>query len=553
MQERVLEFLDIKDSYFIVPDQNRDRLVCYFSYAKDLGNRWEDQRIYNDPENLRQLALQMEENIISFAFTDFLMFNNPTKMKFRFPFILFIILSVNGFGQNTSYDEAIGKKGALQVISHMGIYEDSVKTAYIEKLGQNLVNKLDSKLFTYNFQIVDQSDPNAFALPAGHIYVTRGLLVLANNEDQLAGVIGHEIIHSQMRHTVKQMRKSIWPSLLQLPGDIAGVFSPVLAKALSPLTASSKAIIASHSRGHEKEADQYGVDIAAKAGYKPTELATILANLSKEVELLTGESERKNWLSDHPYTPKRLAYINKESKKVDVSEDAPISKSNREFLEKLDGLVFGQNPKQGVFQDNKFLHPELNITLNFPKNWTYINNPTAVGAIDSTKSAVIYLSGERKYGSAKAAADSIAYSYQKAKGSPVDEHKQVTINGLNGQLISIVDRSGSEPLPISLIWLELDGQILRIVFAGLNKFTDPLNKSAYSIRNITEAEKSSIQFKSVRIVDAQANESIEALSKRTSNLWNTELTAIINGMESGTILEKGQPIKIAVLKNYVKK
>lgn len=129
-----------------------------------------------------------------------------------------------------------------------------------------MFSKFDRKLFAYNFQIVDQSDPNVFALPAGHNYVTRGLLVLANNNDQLAGVIGHEIIHSQRRHTVKQVRKGILPSVLQLPGAIAGVFSPGLAKALSPLTTVYKAIIASHSHGHEKEADQYSVDMTLWPG-----------------------------------------------------------------------------------------------------------------------------------------------------------------------------------------------------------------------------------------------------------------------------------------------
>jgi len=474
-------------------------------------------------------------------------------MRIALSCLIIIISSINIYGQNTTKDKEIGDKGALQVISQMGIYDDSLKTAFVNKLGQNLVNKLDVKLFDYNFSIVDRSEPNAFALPAGHIYVTRGLMVLANNEDQLAGVIGHEIIHSQKRHTIKQMRKSILPGLLQIPGALAGVFSPGLAVALSPLTAGSKAIIASYGRGHEKEADELGISIAAKAGYKPTELAVILASLSAEVALLTGEEEKKNWLSDHPYTPKRLTYINKQSEKVEVSNDQPISKSNEAFLQQLDGLIYGENPRQGVFQKNKFLHPEMNFTIDFPENWTYINTRTAVGAIDTTNSAVIYLSGESKYGSAREAADSIAYAYGKAKGSPVDQHKEVNINGLNGQLISIIDRSGSDPLPIFLIWIEMDDILLRMVYAGLGKFSDALDKSAFSMKRITDDEKSTIKFKSVKIVEARENESIEQLNKRTANQWSTELTGIINGIKKEDNLKKGQLLKIAVVKSYKSK
>ena len=470
-------------------------------------------------------------------------------MRYR----VFLMLLASHFlvqGQDISYDEKIGAEGELMVERQMGIYDDSVKAGFVNEIGFRLVDQLGPQPFDYTFKIVDMAEPNAFALPAGHIYVTRGILALANTEDELAGVLSHEIIHSHRRHTVRQMKKSILPGLLQIPGAIVSSVAPDLGRVFDPLTMGSQAIIASHSRGHEKEADQYGIKIAGEAGYDPFQLATILKNLSQQAESMTGQEEKKNWLSDHPYTPKRIDYIYKNAEKIEVSGKKNIYKTRFDFLKQIDGLVYGDNPAQGVFNGPEFLHPDLDLFFLFPEKWRQMNTPTVVAAVDSTNSALIYLTLEHKYESARMAADSIAYLYEMKTGNHVDDQKELFVNGLNANLISVIDRSGQKPMYIFLMWVEFNDLLIKITGAGYEKYKSRLQKSAESIRKLNAEEKKSIKKHVLRIRKARANESLEDFNKRTGNEWDLSQTAIINGIDPSEKLQEGQILKISKLEPY---
>ena len=141
---------------------------------------------------------------------------------------LLLFVSILQQAQDYSYDKKIGAESAVQVEQMIGIYQDSALTAYVNAIGQRLVNVLVDTPLEFRFFVVDMAEPNAFALPGGYIYVSRGLLSLVNDEAELACVIGHEMIHVIKRHAVKQMRKSILPGLLYIPGAVVGVFNSSL-------------------------------------------------------------------------------------------------------------------------------------------------------------------------------------------------------------------------------------------------------------------------------------------------------------------------------------
>ena len=204
--------------------------------------------------------------------------------------LLLTTYSIVSFSQDYTVDKKMGAEGKAMVEATMGIYSDSAKTRIVSKIGKQLVNNLTTQPFPFEFYIVDDGEPNAFALPGGYVFFTRGILALANSEDELAGVMGHEIIHSYNRHSIKQKKKGILPGILQEPEALAGALGGNgVSKMFSPLSKGGEALMASHSRKDEYEADDLGVKLSAKSGYQPRALGDMLTTLEKSIEVFTGE------------------------------------------------------------------------------------------------------------------------------------------------------------------------------------------------------------------------------------------------------------------------
>ena len=313
---------------------------------------------------------------------------NPFKIVLSICFIVALNTLVGG--QNIKLDKELGAQNAQMVESQMGIYPHKEMNAYVEAIGQRLVAELDDPMFDYQFQIVDDPIPNAFALPGGYVYVTRGILSLITTEDELACVMAHEIIHVTRRHSIKQLRNSILPRMLELPGKIIGnVVNEDLGNLLTaPVETSNNLLLASYSRGHETESDQLGVELASKAGYDPNAMKGILDRLSGAIEILTQKEEEKSYFDDHPFTPDRLSNITKTTSKLNWSSSDKIAS---DFPQPINGLVFGENPSKGIFHENIFLHPELNFAITFPKGWDTENQPTSVNAMHQDRIAGIFV------------------------------------------------------------------------------------------------------------------------------------------------------------------
>ena len=253
--------------------------------------------------------------------------------------VLVICLYQVGWAQDAAQeDREIGEKVAKQVEASIGIY-DAPKTAdYVSSVGSSLVENLDSEFSEFSFQIVDQFEPNAFAAPGGFIYISRGLLVLLDSEDELAGVLGHEISHVTQRHAYQRNKKGVFSSIIKIPGNIVG---SVLGEGLgNVLNAPWDALSANYSRKQESEADELGMNLAATTGYDPLELAAILARMQAEIEALTQEQMRFSFFDSHPSTPKRVQNIQKLSEELVIESSSPVATSRNKFLSNLDGIHF---------------------------------------------------------------------------------------------------------------------------------------------------------------------------------------------------------------------
>lgn len=453
---------------------------------------------------------------------------------------------------STEKEKQIGEEEAKNVETQMGLLDDTRLTAYLDALGQRLAKESPRQDITYRFHVADMTEPNAFALPGGWIYVTRGLLPLLNNEDELAGVVGHEIGHVAARHSVRKISKQ--GPIAAVFGIVSGVTSwiPIVGNIIGGVGDLTQSLIFSpYDRGQETEADRVGQEIAAKAGWAPTGLPAFLATLGREVDLTTKGTHRPSFFDSHPATPDRVARTSEHAKALKRADRAPISASPEAFLARLDGLVVGQRAAHGLIRGRAFVHPDLDVFLQFPDRWEVENTPQKVVAVAPDKEAGVILGAVGEGNDPMEAARAL----DKATKSSVSGRAQrTTINGLPAAhtQLEVEGKVG-----LDLTWIAHGGVIYQVVgvapkqrFASLQP---AFTATAASFRPLTAAERASIKETRIRLVRARAGETIDALASRANSAWRKEEVAVANGLAVGTPLAEGQLIKVTVAEPYESK
>jgi len=471
-------------------------------------------------------------------------------LRYRLLFLL-LFISILQQAQDYTYDKKIGAESAVQVEQMIGIYQDSALTAYVNAVGQRLVNVLVDTPLEFRFFVVDMAEPNAFALPGGYIYVSRGLLSLVNDEAELACVIGHEMIHVIKRHAVKQMRKSILPGLLYIPGAVVGVFNSSLGSIINtPVSLGSELFLSNYSRKQENESDKLGIKLASQAGYNPEKLAIILTSLSEDAKLLSGEAEKRSYFSSHPFTPKRVEKIEKEILKLQWSEKSSFADDKMSLYSKLAGMVYGQNPKQGIFEENVFKHPELNLAIPFPEKWNTINVPVAVGAKQPDGEAQLIFMIDNSGGEPDSLGKALTERLQKEYKMKPDQSKSLEINGFPAYVVSMTDATGQQPVEMQIYWLKTENILFSIMGMSYLKHSEAIANTVNNVRSLTDEEKRNISGLYLQVATAGEQETMETLSIRTNNSWDTEVSIFKNGLKSNAVLKEGQVLKIAVEEPY---
>jgi len=456
--------------------------------------------------------------------------------------VSFCLIHYYGWGQSAAEeDRKLGEKVAKQVETTIGIYKAPKTTGYVSQVGDRLVSNLHSEFSQFSFQIVDQFEPNAFAAPGGFIYVSRGLLVLLDSEAELAGVLGHEISHVTQRHAYQRKKKGVFSSIIKIPGNIVG---SVLGEGLgNVLNAPWDALSANYSRKQESEADEYGLKLAADTGYDPGELADILARMQAEIEALTQEQIRFSFFDSHPSTPKRIENIQKQTAQLQVDSDDPIATDRGAFLENLDGLHFDVDPANGVFQRNKFLHPDLNLSLTFPEGWKTINTPLMSGSLTENGDGFILLGLEDQELDPVETGKKLEWEFRKRGVDPL-ESGPIKTDYWNGYLLAFGEYTKSGPTVTSMILLTMEGRNYKILANGTDQYQGLIEKATYSFKPITPEERKSIISRRLRIVEARQGETLEDLSERSGNAWEVSFTALVNNIPADETLQKGHLIKI---------
>ncbi len=471
---------------------------------------------------------------------------NKRIASFSFAFFIFCATLLKA--QSYAKDVKMGAKAAEQVKAEMGFYKHDSLEHLIQAIGKKLVAALETKPseFEFEFHLVDEEEPNAFALPGGHIYVTRGILPLIQNEDELAGVIGHEIMHVIRRHSVKQFNREIVPAVLKVPGNIinAITFSRLGNIINVPIDIIASPFIAKYSRKHEKEADDLGIELAARAGYNPIKLADALDRLSKEIEVFTGKAERRNFLSDHPYTPLRSEDIRTRSKNLVPAKSSPVASSQENFIQKFNGLCFGHNPEHGAFVDSLFVHPALQFSMVFPSGWAKENGKSQVTANHKDKDAAIALSVASETLNLKQCVEQIKKKLNQSKSAKVDHSADTTLNGLPAYIMRISNTKKGQEIILELIWVEHNRIVYQLEGVCINGKRQATAAALRSFKHMSAKERELVMIYELQVVQSLENESVDELSKRTNNKLNPDLTLIFNDLDKKTPLTKNKSVKI---------
>jgi predicted Zn-dependent protease len=456
---------------------------------------------------------------------------------------------VNGqlFSSSPQRDLEQGREVAKLVERQIGLYSQPESEAYVRDVGGRLVAVVNDPRWKFSFQIVDQAEPNAFSIPGGGVYVSRGLLTLVNREDELAGVLAHEIAHITQRHSAREQRRGILPGLLSLPGNVVGgmVSENLGALINAPIDTVGGAWLSHYSRGQEREADRIAIRTAARAGYDPAALGGILVRIERVVASQTGQEKRFSIFDSHPMTETRLEDIRRGAASLKPTTAPPVAGDVASVFARLDGLWSGENPEAGVFREDQFLQPVIGFTITFPKGWKHRNTPQYIISAHPNQEAILLL------GIAGPASDPairgqkfVEQMRSKAHIEPVSTGS-TSLGEFPAFVATYIDRSGRAPTYLHFAWVALAGKTYQLIGLAPEKHRETLKNAALTLRPLTEAERASVMGKRLRIVAARQGEHLDNLSARSGNVWSPAYTALINGLAGEASLKDGQLVKIA--------
>ncbi len=272
---------------------------------------------------------------------------------------------------STEQEIEMGKQGAADVEKTIGKYPDPKLQQYVESVGMRLAKASERPSLPWSYAVVDDAAVNAFALPGGPVFVTRGILAYMNSEAELAAVLGHETGHITARHSAEQLSKA---QLAQVGLGIGTIVSPELRQVGQLAGAGLQLLFLKFSRDDERQADQIGFRYMVAQGYDPRRMADLFVTLERVSKGEGGRGRLPGWLSTHPDPGDREKVALERAAKVPDPDRLQVDRER--YLSHVNGIVFGEDPRQGFFRGDEFLQPTLRFRMTFPAGWAKQNAPS---------------------------------------------------------------------------------------------------------------------------------------------------------------------------------
>lgn len=456
--------------------------------------------------------------------------------------------SFTGF-QSVEDDVALGRREHPKLVKQFGgEYENPRLQRYVNEIGRKTAQFAEYE-FPYTFTIVNSPIVNAFALPGGFVYLSRGLLALASSEAEVAGVISHEIGHVTARHTAERISQS---QLAQIGVGLLGVLTRdrTIAQGASQVAG---LVLRGHSRDQELEADTLGMRYMSQAGYDPDGSVTFLESLREHSMFEARRNgkdpnavDQSNLLATHPRTIERVRAAQERAEAVAV-ENAVIGRSDH--FEQINGMLYGDDPKEGVIDGRRFIHGPLRFTFEVPPGFTLKNGSSQVTASNGEGAGLIF--DMKSFARRESLTRYVGEVW--AGSTPVGSVETLRINGLEAATGVAQGRNNAgDVVDMRAIAIRGDGDaVFRLLLVSPASVTASLSehyrRTTYSFRRLTRSQAAAV--KGMRIVTAPvfAGDTVSSLSRSMPfGKFNEEAFRVLNDLAPGETLQRGRMVKIIV-------
>jgi predicted Zn-dependent protease len=440
----------------------------------------------------------------------------------------------------------LGRQTDAEIRKTMGIYDDPDLQRYVQDIGMRLAKSSERPHLPWSFAVVDSPAINAFAVPGGFIYLTRGILPFLDDEAELAGVLGHEIGHVTARHTVAQYSRQ---TAAGVGLGVLGIFIPAVGQAAPIAEAGLGALFLKYGRDDEREADRLGVAYSARNGWDPAGVAGMLTTLARLDEASGSRRGVPNRLSTHPAPADRVQEV--QAFIAEARKTSTASATNEaQFLQHLDGIIYGDSPEKGVVRGATFEHSALRFAMRFPENWEISNTDAQVAAKRPNAEHYLILELVQAQGGSL---EQIAQQQMAKAGFQLVEGNRTRINGLDAVVgtyrgtLQGLGQAGARAAHI----LHGDRVYLLVGIAPAAQFNAALpvfDRSIETFRPLSAAQAAAIRPNRIDLYTARAGDTWQGIAGRASegNIRPSTL-AIMNDYEPASPPRPGDRLKIVVI------
>lgn len=441
-----------------------------------------------------------------------------------------------------SQELAMGQEADPQIVAQYGLYEDTALQNFINRKGKEMAAISHRPNLNYSFRIVDSDILNAFAVPGGYVYFTRGIMAHFNNEAEFAGVLGHEIGHITARHSVSQQSKAI---LGQIGLIGAMVINPQLAQFGEAASQGLGLLFLKFGRDAERQSDDLGVEYSTKIGYDAHQMAGFFNTLQRKGEE-SGAQELPDFLSTHPNPGDRNIAVGKKAAEWQQKSGSTNLQVNRnQYLKRIAGLIYGEDPKGGFLENNVFYHPVLKLQFAVPQNWSYQNTPQRVVMAPKDGKAMMFLT--LAPGASLQQAASTAMQQDKLQ---ITDSRETSMNGLPTLIVEGMQQQQQGGVIRTLShFIQFNGNIYHIIGASSQAdfmmYAPFFSTTMQSFRQLTDPAKLNKQPERVRIKTVRQDATLEqALRSYKVADKRLEEMAVLNGMKREDKVTQGMMIKV---------
>jgi len=438
-----------------------------------------------------------------------------------------------------SQEIQMGQQADSGVIASIGLYPDPSLQSYVQNLGQKLAATSERPKLPWTFRVVDDPAVNAFAIPGGFVYVTRGILTHMNSEAELATVMGHEIGHVTARHTAHQISREQVAGLGLAIGSIA---SSQIAKYAGVASQALGILFLKFSRENENTADALGVRYSSRANYDSRQMIEVMKVLDK----ITAQSGGRlpEWLATHPNPGNRIEHIN--AVIAQTKADFTGAMVNRDAFERrLDGMIFGMNPREGFFKGTEFLHPDLRFRMTFPSGWQTFNAKSAVAAQSPQQDAIIELTLAQG-----SSADQAARSFLSTQGVQPGTLTRANINGLSAAQAPFAASTQSGTLRGTAVFVEYGNNVFQLLAyapeASWSARQSEAQRAISTFGPLNDPAILNVQPQHVTLITLDRRTTIAELVRQRPSPASVATLTLINHVDENTPLEPGRILKWVV-------